>query len=68
MNSFIDASAEVGSDEEEEFDSETGETLRKSNGGHAIVDSSEEDDDDDEEEARAVGTPTLQLISTLIND
>jgi hypothetical protein len=67
MNSFIDASAEVGSDEEE-FDSETGETLRKSNGAHALTDSSEEEDDDDEEEARAVCTLTPETGSTLIGD
>ena len=55
MNSFLDLDVEVGSEEDEEFDSETGEPLRKANGaGRAGDDSSEEEDDDDEEAVRAV--------------
>jgi hypothetical protein len=52
MNSFLDLDVEVGSEEDEEFDSETGEPLRKTNGAaRGADDSSEEEDDDDDEEA-----------------
>lgn len=56
MSNFIDSRADVGSDEESEIDSETGEHTRRNGNGKARddVDSSEEEESDDEEAARAV--------------
>lgn len=43
--------ADVGSDEDEDFDEETGEVrpAKKTNGTNGIDDSSEEEDEDDDE-------------------
>ena len=51
---LLDVAADVGSEDDEEYDEETGETKIKENGtnGH-LEDSSEEEDDDDDEEAAA---------------
>ena len=55
MADFIDSRAEVGSDEESNFDSETGDRRDRTNGkNRADVDSSEEEESDDEEAAREV--------------
>ena len=61
---LLDVAADVGSEEDEEYDEETGELISKENGvnGH-IEDSSEEEDDDDDEEAAAAVSLTLLLIS-----
>ena len=63
-NLLVDDVAELGSEgDDEDFDEETGEVRKRSNGiNGGLDDSSEEDDDDDEEEAAAVSswTPTLQ--------
>lgn len=55
-SNLFDIDAEVGSDEDEDFDDETGEVRTKTRGtnGAGIDDSSEEEEDDDEEEARKV--------------
>ena len=58
LSHLIDGQAELGSESDDnDYDEETGETLRKKNGlnGH-VDDSSEEDEEDDEEEAEAVRT------------
>jgi transcription elongation factor SPT6 len=48
---FFDVAADVGSDEDEDFDEETGEArpVKKTNGTNGIDDSSEEEDEDDDE-------------------
>ncbi|KAK5133491.1 hypothetical protein LTR08_007628 [Meristemomyces frigidus] len=59
MDDFFDRTAAEGSEEEEEFDEETGEAgdrPRKSKAKNGdLGDSSDEEDDDDEEEARRIG-------------
>ncbi|KAK5115322.1 hypothetical protein LTR62_001522 [Meristemomyces frigidus] len=58
MGDYFDVAAAVGSDEDEEFDEETGEPIngvrkaRTQNGD--LNDSSEEEEEDDEEEARRI--------------
>ncbi|KAH9819382.1 hypothetical protein Tdes44962_MAKER05220 [Teratosphaeria destructans] len=58
MASFFDDRAEVGSEEDEEIDEDTGEVIngtRKSRPARGdLDDSSEEEEDDDEEEARKI--------------
>lgn len=55
MEALIDDTAELGSENDEEFDEETGEVARKTNGANGgMEDSSEEEDDDDEEAEREV--------------
>lgn len=60
MSTLLDLDAEIGSSEDEDYDDETGEVTRRTNGTngraqHDEPDSSEEDeDDDDEEAARAI--------------
>ncbi|RMY74715.1 hypothetical protein D0863_03078 [Hortaea werneckii] len=57
MEDFFDTRAAEGSDEEEEFDEETGEAVdrpRKKAENGDVGDSSEEEDDDDEEAERQV--------------
>jgi transcription elongation factor SPT6 len=57
-NNFFDTAAELGDEEDEEFDEETGDVIPKAKKANAdnLDDSSEEDEDedDDEEAARAV--------------
>ena len=59
MDKFIDEVAQEGSEsEDEEYDEETGEHLRrkdKRNGVNGVEDSSEEEDDDLDEEAKLAG-------------
>jgi transcription elongation factor SPT6 len=66
-NLLVDDVAELGSEEDDEdFDEETGEVRKRSNGiKGGLDDSSEEDDDDDEEEAAAVSTWTSALQGTI---
>ncbi|KAF2496972.1 transcription elongation factor spt6 [Lophium mytilinum] len=56
MNEFFDDTAELGSEEDEDFDEVAGDVRKKSNGTNGAVDDSseEEEDDDDEEAARRV--------------
>lgn len=60
---LFDIDAEVGSEEDDDYDEETGQAVRKpkrTNGAN-LDDSSEEEDDDDEEAEREVSsahTPT----------
>ena len=56
MADFIDSRAELGSDEESDYGSETGEHRNRMNGSknRADMDSSEEEESDDEEAAREV--------------
>jgi transcription elongation factor SPT6 len=49
---FFDVDAEVGSDEDEDF--EDGAAPAKVNGANGIEDSSEEEDEDDEDRIREV--------------
>jgi hypothetical protein len=58
MSGFIDSRADVGSDEESEIDSETGEHVRRngSRKNRMDIDSSEEEESDDEEAERAVSS------------
>ncbi|TKA51660.1 Transcription elongation factor spt6, partial [Cryomyces minteri] len=56
-SNLLDIAAELGSEEEDEdFDEDTGEARRRTNGTNGALDDSseEEDDDDNEEEARAI--------------
>ena len=61
---LLDVTADVGSEDDEEYDEETGEIRSKENGtnGH-IDDSSEEEDDDDDEEAAAAVSYKWLLVS-----
>ena len=60
-SALFDIDAEVGSEEDEDYDEETGQiktkTTRPTNGGGGanVDDSSEEEEDDDEEAERQVG-------------
>ena len=56
LKNLISTEAELGSEsDDEDFDEETGEAKRRTNGkGQDFNDSSEEEEEDDEEEARAV--------------
>lgn len=75
MATFFDDSAAVGSDDEEDFDEETGEVRerqkkkRTDTNGDAMADSSEEDEDDDEDALREVhplnGTGASSLLTKL---
>jgi hypothetical protein len=66
MNEFFDTVAELGSEDDEDFDEEAAEAAearKKSNGANGAVDDSseEEDDDDDEEAARRVRCPSTRM-------
>lgn len=52
-SNFFDIDAELGSEEDEDYDEETGtvKTKTRPTNGARIDDSSEEEDDDDDEEA-----------------
>ena len=61
---LLDVAADVGSEEDEDYDEEIGENRNNDNGtnGHLDDSSEEEDDDDDEEAAAAV---SFHIVVTL---
>jgi hypothetical protein len=63
---FFDMDAEVGSEEDEDFD-ETGAAPKKVDGENGIDDSSEEEDEDDEDKIREVRCP-LPLLGHLADN
>lgn len=54
MAEYFDTIAELGSEDDEDFDGEPDERRSKPNGENGVEDSSEEEDDDDEERIRQV--------------
>jgi transcription elongation factor SPT6 len=50
MAEYFDTVAELGSEDDEDFDGDGPEGRSKANGENGVDDSSEEDDDDDDEE------------------
>lgn len=53
-DAFFDQMAELGSEDDEDFDGDAPESRPKANGENGVDDSSEEEDEDDEERIREV--------------
>jgi transcription elongation factor SPT6 len=68
LNSLIDDSALLGSDEDDEsFDEETGEVRTKSNGANGRFDDSSEEEDDEDDEAAAAVCPHTTFAYNFMN-
>lgn len=65
-SNLLDDVAELGSEEDEDFDEETGEVRNRANGTSGMIDDSseEEEDDDDEEAAAAVSQSQFEKVIT----